>query len=54
MGCRWNRLDKPVFVVALDFRMTRVGDYEKFYALWNPNELLIFVKLQNVKLYIHC
>ena len=31
-GCRWHRLDEPVFVAALDFRMTRVGDYEKFYA----------------------
>ena len=28
MGYRWNRLDEPIFVAALDFRMTRLLDYE--------------------------
>ena len=32
VGCRWNRLVEPVFVTTLDFRMTRLRDYEKFYA----------------------
>ena len=32
MGCRWDRLNEPDFVSALLFRMTRLGDYEKFYA----------------------
>ena len=31
MGCYLNRLD-DVFMAALDFRMTRLGDYEKNYA----------------------
>ena len=33
MGCPWNRDNEPVFATALDFRMTRLRDYEKFYAL---------------------
>ena len=44
MGCRWNRLDEPVFVSALLFRMTRLRDYVKFYAPW-----IVSIALPRVK-----
>ncbi len=32
MGLHLNRLDEPIFVATLLFRMRKLGDYEKFYA----------------------
>ena len=35
MGCRWNRLDEPIFVAVSFFGLTGILYLEKFYALWS-------------------
>ena len=43
MGSRWNRLYEPVFVPAQLFRMTGLGDYEKFYAPCTLNAAIVCI-----------
>ena len=32
VGCHWNRLNEPVFIAALLFRLTKVGYFEKIVS----------------------
>ena len=46
MGCRWNRLDEPVFMAVSFWGLTGILYFEKFYALcWTF--FLVIVQLIN-------